>query len=251
MFTARRPYLFLTSIVFGIASCSGESGATEPAAAQGSAKIDAAMSGMSASVGTATSTGEVAMTGAAAATAVVANNGAGASANAPASHAANNGAGANAPAGQSVGTTGTAGTVGMSAAAGAAMMPASSAGAAAPGGATFTKVFNLLAGGCASGGYCHAAGGGLSKLELVDQTKAYMDLVGVTAMGMTMPNTGTMGCSTSMIMRVKANDPDNSLLMQKLRGSQTCGAAMPPNGMLRPNELQLVRDWIAAGAKND
>jgi hypothetical protein len=129
-----------------------------------------------------------------------------------------------------------------------------SAGAAATGGAggaTFTEVFNLLAGGCASGGYCHAAGGGLSKLELVDQTKAYTALVGTTAMGMTMPGSMTMGCSASMIVRVKAFDPDNSLLMQKLNGKQTCGAAMPPNGMLKAEELKLVHDWIAAGAKND
>jgi hypothetical protein len=122
---------------------------------------------------------------------------------------------------------------------------------AAADGATFTEVFNLLAGGCASGGYCHAAGGGLSKLELVDQTKAYMALVGTPAMGMAMPGSMATGCSTSMIMRVKAGDPDNSLLMQKLNGKQTCGAQMPPNGSLKPEELKLVNDWIAAGAKND
>ena len=54
-----------------------------------------------------------------------------------------------------------------------------------------------------------------------------------------------------MLVRFKANDPDNSLLMQKLQGQQTCGSAMPPGGMLKPDELQLVHDWIAAGAKND
>lgn len=223
MFAARSEYLFLISIACGLAACSSEPGTPAPAA---SADVNAAMSGKLANAGT----GTLALTVAGASTsAAVATSGAGAGAAAPSS----NGAGAG-------GTSGSAGA-----------LPSSSAGAAASGGATFTEVFNLLAGGCASGGYCHAAGGGLSKLELVDQAKAYTDLVGVTAMGMTMPGTATMGCSTSMIMRVKASDPDNSLLMQKLRGNQTCGAAMPPNGMLRPNELQLVHDWIAAGAKND
>jgi hypothetical protein len=209
MFAARGEYLFFTSIMYGLAACSGAGGepvrAAAAPAANGGPGVPAAMSSMSASAGTGTSMGAVAMSSIAAGrNADVATGGATAAAG--------------------TGATDTGGTPAMTA------TPASSAGAmaasagasadaaggmAAAGGATFTEVFNLLAGGCASGGYCHAAGGGLSKLELVDQTKAYTALVGTTAMGMAMPGSNTMGCSTSMIVRVKAGDPDSSLLMQK------------------------------------
>jgi hypothetical protein len=185
----------------------------------------------------------VAMAGSAAGTAPISAGNAGMIASA-------SGAGAMA----SAGTPATGGSVATTGSAGAAgSPPAASAGAggAAAGGATFTEVFNLLAGGCATGGYCHAAGGGTSKLPLVDQAGAYMALVGTPAMGMPAPGSGKTGCGMSMIERVKAGDPDNSLLMQKLEGKQTCGDVMPPGGSLIPSELKLVRDWIAAGAKDD
>jgi hypothetical protein len=112
-------------------------------------------------------------------------------------------------------------------------------------------VFELLTGNCATGGYCHGSGGGTSKLALVDQAASYTALVGVAAMGMPMP--GAMGtpCTGTVTMRVKASDPDNSLLLQKLEGRQKCGDAMPPGGKLMPAEIKSVRDWIMAGAKND
>jgi len=43
-------------------------------------------------------------------------------------------------------------------------------------------------------------------------------------------------------------DPENSFLAQKMLGTQTVGAVMPPDGMLPDDEIQLVLDWIAAGA---
>jgi hypothetical protein len=146
---------------------------------------------------------------------------------------------------------GPAGAPASSATAGMTASSAAGAPAADGGVATFTAVFALLSGGCATGGYCHASTGGLSKLSLNDRTKAYMELVGVTAMGMGMPGSMAGGCMTSQIVRVKPGDPANSLLMQKLDGTQTCGTVMPPGGKLLPDELTLVRDWIMAGAKDD
>lgn len=43
-------------------------------------------------------------------------------------------------------------------------------------------------------------------------------------------------------------DPENSLLAQKLLGTQTEGAIMPPAGKLPDAEIQIILDWIAAGA---
>jgi mono/diheme cytochrome c family protein len=44
-------------------------------------------------------------------------------------------------------------------------------------------------------------------------------------------------------------DPDNSLLIQKLLGTQTEGTIMPPSGALPDREIQIVINWIQAGAR--
>ncbi len=43
-------------------------------------------------------------------------------------------------------------------------------------------------------------------------------------------------------------DTDNSLLAQKLLGTATFGGIMPPGGKLPDETLQIILDWIAAGA---
>lgn len=43
-------------------------------------------------------------------------------------------------------------------------------------------------------------------------------------------------------------DPDGSLLIQKLRGTQTLGGSMPPSGPLSPEQIQILTDWVANGA---
>jgi mono/diheme cytochrome c family protein len=50
---------------------------------------------------------------------------------------------------------------------------------------------------------------------------------------------------------VKPGDPANSLLAQKMLGTQNDGGVMPPGGMLPKEALQIVLDWIAAGAPNN
>lgn len=97
--------------------------------------------------------------------------------------------------------------------------------------------------GCASGGACHQ-GMAAGKLQMIDEDATYMSLVGMMAMG-----TSMMGnCADAMIMRVKAGDPDNSLLVQKLEAKQKCGMSMPPGGKLTDTQLKLVRDWVMMGA---
>jgi hypothetical protein len=116
--------------------------------------------------------------------------------------------------------------------------------------ASFTKVYSdvIVGSGCLAGIACHSQPAG--NLRMGDQMSAYMALVGVMAMG-----TNTMGgmtnCVDSGLMRVKAGDPDGSLLVQKLSGTPPCGIAMPPGGMVKAENLTLLRTWIQNGANND
>jgi mono/diheme cytochrome c family protein len=43
-------------------------------------------------------------------------------------------------------------------------------------------------------------------------------------------------------------DPEGSLLGQKVLGAQTRGTVMPPSGKMEAAEIQVILDWIAAGA---
>jgi mono/diheme cytochrome c family protein len=46
-------------------------------------------------------------------------------------------------------------------------------------------------------------------------------------------------------------DVENSLLAQKLAGTQTVGGPMPPAAALPQDEIQVILDWIAGGAPNN
>jgi len=47
---------------------------------------------------------------------------------------------------------------------------------------------------------------------------------------------------------VRPGDPDGSVLVQKLRGTQTFGGMMPPSGSLAEADIALIIDWIEGGA---
>jgi len=47
---------------------------------------------------------------------------------------------------------------------------------------------------------------------------------------------------------VKAGDANNSLLVQKILGTQNIGGIMPPSGKLSKTEIQTIVNWINAGA---
>ncbi|GEM_PF-482626 len=54
------------------------------------------------------------------------------------------------------------------------------------------------------------------------------------------------------VSRVKPGDPDNSLLVQKLEGAPGVGSRMPLGGGALPDaDIQTIRAWIAAGAKDN
>jgi mono/diheme cytochrome c family protein len=50
---------------------------------------------------------------------------------------------------------------------------------------------------------------------------------------------------------VVPGDPQVSLLAQKLLGTQAEGALMPPSGALPQSKIQIILDWIAAGAPDN
>ena len=87
---------------------------------------------------------------------------------------------------------------------------------------------------------CHSAEKAKGKLVL-DKGKGYANLV------------GPMSTKAPDIPRVKPGDPEGSFLWQKLTGSAREGKAMPltPYGWkkLPDDELELVRRWIAGGAR--
>lgn len=102
---------------------------------------------------------------------------------------------------------------------------------------TFSRVRDeVLVPSCAFSS-CHGSGtGGLS----IDESGGYEALVDVESVGM--PGE----------ILVIPGDPDQSYLVRKLEGGpDIAGDEMPPGGLLDEERLQLVRDWIAAGAQDD
>jgi hypothetical protein len=60
----------------------------------------------------------------------------------------------------------------------------------------------------------------------------------------------------SALLRVKAGDPDSSYLVHKIQGTQGTvggsGGQMPlGRSPLSQDNIDIIRDWIAAGALNN
>ncbi|HKP63524.1 MAG TPA: PQQ-binding-like beta-propeller repeat protein, partial [Polyangiales bacterium] len=115
---------------------------------------------------------------------------------------------------------------------------------------SFSAIYRdiITAGGCTSGS-CH--GGPAGGLNMRSKELAYMNLVGVEAMGISNPS-GAPNCADSGLLRVAPRDPDKSLLVHKLEHTQSCGAPMPSESTKLPaDQLQQLRSWISKGAPND
>jgi len=139
---------------------------------------------------------------------------------------------------------------GLPSAAGApAAMPAGMPPMAAQGSPAWSAIFRdiIVAKGCQGASLCH--GGQAGKLMMTTRQAAYDNLVGKAAMGMSVAGPS---CVDSGLTRIVPGDPDKSLLMQKVRGTHTCGDLMPPNPpMLTQAELEQIQMWIMLGAPND
>ena len=85
---------------------------------------------------------------------------------------------------------------------------------------------------------CHIGAGAPQGLRL-DEASAFDNLVDQPAV--------EVG-----LLRVEPFFPDRSYLVQKIEGTASVGAQMPFGGPRLPDEdIQLIRDWIAAGALPD
>jgi mono/diheme cytochrome c family protein len=104
----------------------------------------------------------------------------------------------------------------------------------------------LFASSAAAGcGSCHGAAaspslnGGLGGLS--DKAAAHTALVGKSS--------SSAMCTGKAY--VTAGDAAGSLLYQKIAAAPMCGMRMPPGGMVAAADVDKVKAWITAGAKND
>lgn len=107
--------------------------------------------------------------------------------------------------------------------------------------ATFTAIYeNVISVKCTP---CHTVQSN-GNLSMSDRATALTNLVGVAAAG--------GACASSGLTRVVADDAANSLLVQKLEGTQTCGQRMPlGQAQLSAAEIEQVKQWIEAGAQDN
>ena len=106
---------------------------------------------------------------------------------------------------------------------------------------TWSAVYQaMVQRGCNGGTTCHSSALA-GQLQMTSAAAAYSALVSVPAAG--------SACSTTGLMRVAPNEPDNSLLVQKLEAAMPiCGQHMPPGGTVPAEQLTALRMWIEKGA---
>jgi len=95
---------------------------------------------------------------------------------------------------------------------------------------SFTTILNNVFISCSN---CHLNGATSGELDLSD----YKNIVNATSTQR--PN----------LMLIKPDVPDSSYLYMKITGVEgITGSRMPPGGKLTAEQLDLLRDWILAGA---
>ncbi|HEY6881466.1 MAG TPA: hypothetical protein VI299_25750 [Polyangiales bacterium] len=102
---------------------------------------------------------------------------------------------------------------------------------------SFSSVYAIISTSCTG---CHAAG---KPLDLSTPELALAGMVGASAHYAACGGDGGTGRVV-----VVAGNPDESLLIQKLEGVQTCGKQMPPKALLTSEQVAVFRAWVAAGA---
>ncbi len=96
---------------------------------------------------------------------------------------------------------------------------------------------NIFTPSCATSS-CHSGSGAAAGLNL-DAANSYAMLVGVASS----QDPGTQ--------RVNPLNPDISYLINKLEGAGVSGVQMPPGGSVAQSDIDVVRQWITAGAVDD
>jgi hypothetical protein len=100
-----------------------------------------------------------------------------------------------------------------------------------------TTIFNTTC----TGAFCHDVQGMSGGLVLVEG-QSYANLVGVEPQNAAALQAG--------LLRVDPGNPDNSFLVVKVEGPPIAMGSRMPLGEtpLTADQIQLIRDWIAAGA---
>lgn len=134
-----------------------------------------------------------------------------------------------------------------------------------PAKATFaTDVVPIFASSCAAGGAsCH---GDTSVTSDGSQSRPFLGPATASADVQTVFDgiVGRPSAEDPSLDLVAPGDPAHSYLMLKLEGTQgtqasqcaagelgSCGVRMPYGGVLDPGSLEIIRGWIASGARND
>jgi len=113
---------------------------------------------------------------------------------------------------------------------------------AGPPGPTFRFVYSIFRANCSSG--CHLTTSFPSgTFGMATRALAYQNMVGVDC--------GGNACRGRK--RVVPGDPEMSVLYKKIQREAPCGDPMPPEDgkELSSDQVELVRQWILAGAPND
>ena len=98
---------------------------------------------------------------------------------------------------------------------------------------TFAEVQAIFNSRCVA---CHGVSGGLS----LQAPGSFGNLVDVPS------------SQISTLDRIEPFDPDNSYLVWKIEGrSGIVGSRMPLGGVLSQDDIDLIREWVAAGAENN
>ena len=102
-----------------------------------------------------------------------------------------------------------------------------------------TQIFTPLCSGCHNGS--QPAGAPLPGSQSLTAGHTFSDIVGVASI------------EQPALLRVKANDPDDSYLIHKVEGTAgITGAQMPFGGpALSPDTIAQIRSWISGGAANN
>lgn len=85
---------------------------------------------------------------------------------------------------------------------------------------------------------CHSGANPPASLNL-EAANSYAMLVGI------------MSTQEPGLQRVEQGDPDSSYLIHKLSGAADTGDIMPPTGTLAAADIDVIRQWILAGALDD
>ncbi len=103
---------------------------------------------------------------------------------------------------------------------------------------TFSQVQAIFSSSCAVSG-CHAGASPQQGMDL-SAGVAYANIVNVAS------------AENPALSRITPNDPDNSYLYRKITGVNILFARMPlGRAPLSQDQIDLMRDWIEAGAPND